>query len=247
MQPPIAIDLGELSTPAHVLFEGLAYLTSFTLFRTLRRREGDSLSGADRWTLVVAAILGAAVGSKALHHASHPSEFVARGFDPAFLAGGKTIVGALLGGALFVELAKLKLGIRRRTGDLYALPLIVGIAIGRIGCFLAGLSDNTHGLATGSTWGVDFGDGIRRHPTQLYEIVFLILLALFVTRPRFRRQEGTRFRVFLLGYLVFRLGVDFLKPYESIGPLGGIQWAALFGILAYSPGLLLPQSGVARS
>ena len=62
--------------------------------------------------------------------------------------GGKTIVGALIFGLISVELIKRYIGLRQSTGDLYAIPLALGIAIGRIGCFLTGLSDNTYGTPT---------------------------------------------------------------------------------------------------
>jgi phosphatidylglycerol---prolipoprotein diacylglyceryl transferase len=90
--------------------------------------------------------------------------------------GGKTIVGALIFGLISVELMKRYIGVRESTGDLYAIPLALGIAIGRIGCFLTGLSDNTYGTPTTLPWAVNFGDGIPRHPTQLYEIAFLLTL-----------------------------------------------------------------------
>ncbi len=90
--------------------------------------------------------------------------------------GGKTIVGALVFGLIAVELFKRYIGLHQSTGDLYAIPLALGIAIGRIGCFLTGLSDNTFGTPTNLPWAIDFGDGIPRHPTQLYEIAFLLLL-----------------------------------------------------------------------
>jgi len=90
--------------------------------------------------------------------------------------GGKTIVGALVFGLISVELFKRYIGVHQSTGDLYAIPLALGIAIGRIGCFLTGLSDNTYGTPTNLPWAIDFGDGIPRHPTQLYEIVFLLAL-----------------------------------------------------------------------
>ena len=87
--------------------------------------------------------------------------------DPAYLMGGKTMVGALVFGLVFVEVIKRYVSIKQSTGDLYAIPLAFGIAIGRIGCFLTGLADNTYGVATGLPWGVDFGDGIRRHRPAL--------------------------------------------------------------------------------
>jgi prolipoprotein diacylglyceryltransferase len=90
--------------------------------------------------------------------------------------GGKTIVGALAFGLVSVELMKRYIGLRQSTGDLYAIPLALGIAIGRIGCFLTGLADNTYGTPTALPWAINFGDGIPRHPTQLYEIIFLLAL-----------------------------------------------------------------------
>jgi prolipoprotein diacylglyceryltransferase len=74
------------------------------------------------------------------------------------------------------------IGLRTSTGDLYAIPLALGIAIGRIGCFLTGLSDNTYGIPTNLPWAINFGDGIPRHPTQLYEILFLLALIPFLYR-----------------------------------------------------------------
>ncbi len=75
-----------------------------------------------------------------------------------------------------VEWVKRAIGARGSSGDAFALPLIVGIAIGRIGCFLAGLGDHTYGNPTALPWGVDFGDGVPRHPTAV--VAFLILLAV---------------------------------------------------------------------
>jgi len=101
--------------------------------------------------------------------------------NPGYLInGGKTIVGALAGGLITVELMKRYIGLRTSTGDVYAIPLAAGIAIGRIGCFLTGLADNTYGTASNLPWAIAFGDGIPRHPTQLYETVFLLLLIPFL-------------------------------------------------------------------
>ena len=56
-------------------------------------------------------------------------------------------------------------------------PLLLGMALGRVGCHLAGLTDGTYGTATTLPWALDLGDGVARHPTNLYEIGFLLLLA----------------------------------------------------------------------
>ena len=216
----------------HLVFESLAYATGFALYRSQRRRRGDFVSAETRLSLLVAVVVGALVGAKLLHHLAHPAEFRESWRDPAFLLGGKTIVGGLLGGWIAVELLKRRLGIQRATGDVYALPLAVGIAIGRIGCFLAGPADDTFGRPTQVVWGVAFADGVPRHPTPLYEIAFLSALAVLLWRRAARgpHLEGSDFRLFLGSYLAFRFAVDFLKPLERFFGLGVLQMASLLGL-----------------
>ncbi len=119
---------------------------------------------------------GGALGAKILFWLEDPQLTAHSLHNPTYLLGGKTIVGGLVFGLISVELTKRYIGLRDSTGDLYAIPLALGIAIGRIGCFLTGLSDNTYGTPTNLPWAVNFGDGIPRHPTQLYEILFLLAL-----------------------------------------------------------------------
>ena len=164
----------------HLFFESLSYVVAALVYFSLRRRFGDPVVTALRWAALAAAVAGAALGSKFLYWLEDPRQTLANLHNPAYLVGGKTIVGALIGGLVTVELMKRYIGLRTSTGDLYAIPLAIGIAIGRVGCFLTGLSDNTYGTATSLPWGIDFGDGIRRHPTQLYEIIFLFVLIPFL-------------------------------------------------------------------
>src|SRR5215813_7551669 len=91
----------------------------------------------------------------------------------------RSVEGALAGGIVAIELYKWRNGIRLRTGARFALPLAIGIAIGRIGCYAAGLDDFTYGTPTHLPWGVDFGDGIARHPVQLYESFSMAAFAAF--------------------------------------------------------------------
>lgn len=65
-----------------------------------------------------------------------------------------------------VEITKKFAGINRSMSDITIIPLIAGMAIGRIGHFLTGLQDKTYGIPTTLPWGVDFGDSISRHPAQ---------------------------------------------------------------------------------
>jgi len=203
----------------------------------LRGRSGDFLTDDRRWLIIAATALGALAGSRVLGLLEQAPR-IGWHWGALLQPGGKTIVGGLLGGWLAVEIAKLVLGIRSRTGDLFAVPLCVGIALGRVGCFVAGLADDTYGTATTLPWGVDFGDGVRRHPTQLYEIVFLAALAgVLVWMGRRPHRNGALFRVFMGSYLGWRLVVDFIKPQPLVGGLNMIQWACVAGLVTVGVGM----------
>ncbi|HEX3879750.1 MAG TPA: prolipoprotein diacylglyceryl transferase family protein [Bryobacteraceae bacterium] len=234
MQFPLEIPLGRYSLNAHVVFESLAYALAFRLYLRGRRRAGDPVSESNRIAIIAAAAVGAAIGSKLLSWLENPAETLANWRSLAVLMSGKTIVGGLLGGTAAVEWMKRRLAIHTRTGDLFALPIAAGIAIGRIGCFFAGLGDRTYGGPTTLPWGIDFGDGIRRHPTQLYEIGALAALALAI-RLLARRPHltGDLYRLFLTGYLAWRLAIDSLKPEPRFASLTALQWTCLAALVLY--------------
>jgi prolipoprotein diacylglyceryltransferase len=234
---PVRLSLGPWSVHPHPVLEALAYAVGFRLYLSSRRP--GRLTDSQNHGVLAGAIAGAAIGSKLLSWAFDPAYLWAHRLEPAAWLGGKTIVGGLLGGLIGVELAKKAEGVSVSTGDDLTLPLITGMAIGRVGCFLSGLSDNTEGLPTSLPWGVDFGDGVPRHPFSLYEVFFLAALATALVAARRRLpREGDRFKAFMLAYLGWRLVADFWKPYPRpfLG-LGAIQIAALLGMLYYAPDL----------
>lgn len=216
---------------AHTLFEVLAYGIGARWFWSSRRRSPRSSSQEQIFVVLAGLLVGALVGAKVLAWLESPAHYWSARHDLRAWIGGKTIVGGLLGGWIGVEIAKKCAGVRRSTGDLFVFPLIAGMAIGRVGCFAAGLRDKTYGAATALPWGVDFGDGIARHPTQLYEIALLIGLGVILWRRAPRLQEGRLFRELMLGYLVMRFGMELLKPrfMYPVVHLSAIQIAALLG------------------
>lgn len=223
----------------HLLFEILAMVAGFQLFLWLRRRTTDRIQTMDRIWILTAAAIGALLGARLLGGLESPSRFFHGGGELGWVyyLQRKTIVGGLLGGLIAVEWTKRRLGVLASSGDLFAYPLIVAIAIGRVGCFLTGLRDQTHGLPSSLPWAMDLGDGVPRHPAPLYEILFLAVLggALWMVERRGALPEGRRFQWFMLGYLLFRLGADFLKPREPLPvlELTSIQLACALGVAYY--------------
>ena len=228
---PVYFNLFGHRVHPHLVLELVAYTAGFQLYlRTRRRYAAAAVPVEQNMWLIVGCVFGALVGAKLLAWAESPTLYWNARANPAAWLGGKTIVGGLLGGWAGVELAKKRLGVRHSTGDAFVFPLILGTCIGRVGCFLTGLDDHTHGAHTGLPWAVNFGDG-PRHPTQLYEIAFLMVLGaalyLWTRRPR---ANGQVFRLFMLGYLGFRFAVEFLKPRETpLASLSAIQVACLAG------------------
>ncbi len=225
---PWYIPLGPWHLHPHRFFEVLAYLLGAQLFWLLRRRGADLLDSRTRLTVLGGAMLGAGLGAKLLHILTLLPQRVELGWGPVL--GGKSILGALLGGHLGVEIAKRLVGETRRTGDLFVLPLCLGIAVGRLGCFFTGLADGTYGGPTTLPWGVDFGDGIPRHPTQLYESLLMLVFLGVAWTLRKRLKPGALWRLFLAAYCAWRLLVDGIKPYPAMLGLNAIQWAAVAGL-----------------
>jgi phosphatidylglycerol:prolipoprotein diacylglycerol transferase len=165
---------------------------------------------------VVAGAWGFGSWNTALEAVPHPSHSVA---------------GALAGGIVGVELYKAARGIGVSTGAIWVGPIALGIAVGRLGCLFAGLPDETYGTPTALPWAVDLGDGIGRHPVQLYESVTMLAFLAVYLAALGRRAAWTRTRAFYLLVFVYaaqRFAWEFLKPYPRlIGPLDLFQLLAL--------------------
>jgi phosphatidylglycerol:prolipoprotein diacylglycerol transferase len=196
-----------------------------------RSRSRLNLSRRERWTLALGAFVGAMLGAKLVFLLVDPR---ASWLMDDFLDGGKTILGGMLGGYFGVELAKWTLGLRVKTGDDFVVPVAASVAVGRLGCFVAGCC---YGVPTSLPWGVDFGDGVPRHPTQLYEAAFHGLMAFGLHRLREQgRYPRQLMKLYILSYLVYRFLTEFIRPEPRLFEgLTGYQLIALamFPLFAY--------------
>lgn len=204
--------------------------------RTLKHQQRGGALAPGNFGMLVGLLLGAAIGNKLVFLIERPDVMQALWQQGSLTFPGQSIVGGLLGGLIGVEIAKRLTGQARSTGDAMVLPIALGLAVGRVGCLLAGLHDDTYGLPTAVPWGVDFGDGQPRHPAQLYEIAVVLALGIALHRTRFA-TPGLAFKLFLSAYLLWRFAVEFLKPVPVAYPLGlsGIQWTCLVALAVYAP------------
>jgi phosphatidylglycerol---prolipoprotein diacylglyceryl transferase len=160
------------------------------------------------WTIILGALFFGSLGAKLMASILYVSEHGSFGFTQ-FLYSGRSIIGGLLGGWFGVKAVKRWFGITTRHGNTIAPAAALGIAIGRIGCFLGSCC---YGQPIASRFGVDFGDGQLRHPTQLYEALFALALFFYLRwRSLGRPTPGILFKQFLIAYLSFRFLIEFIR------------------------------------
>lgn len=195
--------LGTWELPMYSLMMGLAFAAGLTVYALQGRRA----PGGPSLAIIAASLAGGILGAKVPYLFANAKLFLAGVRDPEALFAGRTLLGGFLGGILAVRLTKARLGITARKGDALVPALGLGLAVGRVGCFLRGCCC---GKVTRLPWGVDFGDGLHRHPTELYECAFgLLWFAFTVARPK--GDRGVLFDLFIGSYFTFRFFLEFIR------------------------------------
>jgi len=219
---PIAFTIGSIEVSWYGIMIALAVLVA-VLWMMREVRRGAKLSYD---TVITGALVGIPAGiifSRLLHvidswhyYSQHPGQIIG--------GEGLTIWGAILGGALAIwiysKFSNFQFGY---AADLAAPAVILAQAIGRVGCTINGCC---YGVATSLPWGIVYTQpdsygyadslallpGTGLHPTQVYEIIFALILfgALLKLRGRLK-PDGSLFLVYLSLYSLWRLGSDFLR------------------------------------
>ena len=121
-----------------------------------------------------------------------------------------------------VEAYKAWRGIKGSTGVVFVGGFAAGCAVGRWGCLFTGLPDLTYGRPTSLPWAVDLGDGLGRHPVQVYEsLAMLAFLSAWLAGLGLRSPWAMRrgFYALCVWYGAQRFAWEFLKPYPPVvGP-----------------------------
>lgn len=224
----------------HTIFDAMAWIAAALTLRLVARRFALSLpvAPAQRLSYYAALLFGSGVGA----YIFGTLNLWASG-RPGL---ARSVEGALAGGILAVELFKRIHGLANRTGARLAAPVAIGVAVGRIGCFFGGLDDFTYGTPTRLPWGYDFGDGLARHPVQLYESLAMtaflaVYLAMMARNNRFVARNG--FYLAVRFYGAQRFVWEFLKPYGAIlGPFSVFHFLSA-ALALYAVAMISTDSG----
>ncbi|NTV23413.1 MAG: prolipoprotein diacylglyceryl transferase [Nanoarchaeota archaeon] len=209
---PVLFEIAGIQVTTYAFFILLALCAGGYVYYLCAKKEGRS--NENTFYVALAAISGGILGAKLFSWFLEWDTIIANLPDVTAILSGRTIIGGIIGGMIAVSLTKRFLKIKGKRGNLFAPAASIGIAIGRIGCFFAGCC---YGVATYLPWGVDFGDGIPRHPTQLYEAVFcLLLFAYFMYAKDKVKTPGLLWKQFLIAYFSYRFLTEFIRPSEVI-------------------------------
>lgn len=211
------------------VFTALGYAVGALVFWWASRQRKLNTEGIGRLALV--GLFGGIIGAKVTQWVmegwpfSQPATAV---LNPT--AGGRALLGGLLVGWLCVEVAKRRMGIRRSTGDLFALALPAGEAVGRIGCYF---NQCCYGTVCDASWAVH-QHGADRHPVQLYSsIVAALVFGLLVMVSKHVRREGDLFRMYLGLFGLTRFWLEFFRERSmAFGGLSAMQWFCLELVVA---------------
>jgi phosphatidylglycerol---prolipoprotein diacylglyceryl transferase len=246
MIDPIAFHIGPLSIHwygiAYLVGLGLGYWILIRLNRTRKvLRDNDQIMDLLFWIFLIGVIVGGRLGYVLFYNLPFFLQNPLKIF--AIWEGGMSFHGGLIGSAL-VGLwfcGKYKIDFWK-AADLIVIPGALAQGIGRLGNFV---NRELVGRAVGNhRWdflGVDFGDGILRYPSQLFQfaegiLTFLILLLLFSKHPK----KGTILFSYLVLNGLFRMITELWRaPDPQIGFIGGfLTLGQLFGFLVFAVGLI---------
>jgi len=236
---PVLAEVGGVPILTHDVFMLLGVAVAAYVFLREARRTGRQ-SDERLWGVVAGALVGGALLGRLGTWAQHWDLSANASLPEQWLHGNRSILSGLVGAYLGALVAKRLLGVRERTGNLFAPAVALGMAVGRIGCLLSELP----GTPTSLPWGVALTPaeaarlpgavaGVPLHPSFGYEIAFQVLAfgALIWLRGRLT-APGELFSLYLIGYAGFRFTVEFVRGNEVVA--AGLTRPQLF-LLACLP------------
>jgi phosphatidylglycerol:prolipoprotein diacylglycerol transferase len=216
---PVLFSIGSYPIGWYGIMVALAVL-SLVLWALWSVKKGAKVSSDVVISAAIVGILCGIIGARLFHVIDYWDYFIEH---PGQIIGGQglSIYGAVLGAALgiwiFSRFSKISFGY---FADMLAPGIILAQAIGRVGCTLRGCC---HGIETDIWCAIIYTHpeshaplGIPVHPTQIYEIIYnLIVFGILVALRKRFRPDGSLFLIYLTFYAVWRLGIDFIRDGTS--------------------------------
>ena len=208
------------------------YTCYFVLSKDMKRLKFDDNIASD---IIVWAAIGGILGAKIYYLLENFDRVVADPSGMIFSGAGLVFLGGLIGGTIGVSYVFKKNNMEwLSSADIVAPLLILGYAIGRIGCLLVG---DDYGLPTAMPWGISFPNGLppstysifqtyypwvdlsgfepgvlKVHPTQIYEAIIGFIIFVFLYKKRLSvRVPGTLFFLYLFLAGLERFFMEFIR------------------------------------
>lgn len=237
LEPTIAT-LGPVSLGWHGLLTAVAVAVAVRFGLWSAQRTGHPVAAL--WSVMTWATVGGLIGARTFYVIDHGPTYLK---DPlgalAVWQGGIAVYGAFIGGIAAGVLAARREGLQVwPLLDAAAPAMLVGQAIGRLGCLING---DTWGAPTGAEWGLVYWNpgallpsallGVPTHAYPIYEIAAaLTLLALLLWLLRWPMRHGHLFLLAVAGYAAIRFALTSFRQEAII--LGGLQQAQLVALLS---------------
>ena len=236
-------DIGPVSVPSFGLMLAVALLTDYFLLKYLLKERGMEKEERTRLAgdVVMWAAIGGIVGSRVYYIVENFSRFLEDPMGMIFSQSGLVFLGGLMGGTIMVSILAIRRGFKWfEFADMVAPLIIMGYAIGRIGCLLAG---DDYGVPTDLPWAVSFPEGLDPtndfvHPTQIYETLlgFGIFAILWKLRGKLK-PTGFLFSLYLILAGLERFSIEFIRTNNKY--LFGLSGAQIISILMVLLGTIL--------
>ncbi|MCC6220131.1 MAG: prolipoprotein diacylglyceryl transferase [Deltaproteobacteria bacterium] len=237
---PIVLKLGSLPIYSFGLMLVLGILSGGYCLANNLEKAGYDKSLADN--IVFWAALWGIIGARVFFILSYPQEFLIDPISMLFASAGFVFYGSLIFGA-----ASIYVILRRQNipflqfADLASVPLLIGYAVGRLGCHLSG--DGDYGVYSTLPWAVSYSlgvvptpAGINVHPTPVYETILAFLSAFLLTRmqcSKSARLPGSFFGYYLVLSGLARFLVEFIRI-EPIIAWGLTQAQIISAVLVFA-------------
>lgn len=235
---PALIHLGQFEIRYYGLFYVIGFVVAYFMLKYLFSKKLQNQRIED---LLVYAGISGILGARLLYilvynlqfYIQNPIEMLMIQHGGLSFHGG--LLGAIFGIYLFARKNKLNLF---DLLDKIVIPFSFALGLGRIGNFI---NQELYGRVTDVSWCFNFGDGLCRHPSQLYESFysFLIFGILFSLRNK-KMKKGTMFASFLVLYSAFRFITEFFRePDSQLGFIMGITMGQILCLIMFVIGLFM--------